>query len=196
MTTATKITTARFFFVPPLVVAVCGAAWWPEHALLMRIVALALLAGGAMTDLLDGYVARRFDQRTRLGAALDPLADKLLLGAAIWAIWASRSAAVAVPLWYPAIVTLNDAVLGLGYLAVRRRIDPDELRAMPWGKVATAVQILTVAWLLARWPSVGPPAAGAAIIAAAAACTAGSGAAYVLRALRLIGKMKPQTQNS
>jgi len=190
VTAATKITIARFFFVPPLVVAVCGAAWWTEHALVARVIAVALLAMGVLTDFLDGYVARRFDQRSRVGAALDPLADKLLLGAAIWAIWACRGAYQAVPLWYPVLVTLNDLVLGTGYLAVRRRIDPDEFRAMPWGKVATVTQIVVVAWLLVAVPKAGIP------IAVAAAFTAASGTAYVLRALHLMNKTKLQTQDS
>ena len=189
MTVATKITIARFFFAPPLAVAVCGAAWWPERALVTRVVAVALLAGGALTDFLDGYIARRFDQRSRLGAALDPLADKLLLGAAIWAIWACRGAYQAVPLWYPVLVTLNDLVLGVGYLAVRRRIDADEFRAMPWGKVATACQIVVVGWLLVAVPKAVIP------IAVAAAFTAASGTAYVLRALRLMNRMKLRTED-
>jgi len=189
VTTATKITIARFFFVPPLVVAVCGAAWWPERALLARVAAMAFLVGGSLTDFLDGYVARRFDQRSRLGAALDPLADKLMLGAAIWAIWACRGAYDAVPLWYPVLVVLNDLVLGIGYVAVRRRIDPDELRAMAWGKVATATQIVVVGWFFVGVPKVGIP------IAVATAFTAASGTAYVLRALRLMNKIKLQTED-
>ena len=190
VTTATKITIARLVFVPPLVFAIWGAARWPQSATPMRIGAIALFMAAALTDLLDGYVARRFNQRSRLGAALDPLVDKVLLGAAIWAIWACRSAYVAVPLWYPAIVTLNDVVLGVGYLAVRRRIDPDEFRSMLWGKVATALQIVVVGWLLVGLPQ------SALVIAVAAAGTAASGAAYVLRALRLMGKMKLQTQDT
>lgn len=190
VTTATKITIARLVFVPPLVFAIWGAARWPESATLMRIGAIALFMTAALTDFLDGYVARRFNQRSRLGAALDPLVDKILLGAAIWAIWACRGAYGPVPLWYPVLVALNDSVLGVGYLAVRRRIDPNEFRSMLWGKVATALQIVAVGWLLVglRHPVL--------VIAVAAACTAASGTAYVLRALRLMGKMKLQTQDS
>lgn len=190
MTTATKITIARFFLVPPLVAAIGGAVWWPERAGLMRVVAVALFAVAVLTDFLDGYVARRLDQRTRLGAALDPLADKLLLGAAIWTIWACRSAYGPAPLWYPVLVSANDAVLGAGYLAVRRRIDPDELRAMAWGKAAAAVQMVAVLWLLLRAPH------ALVLIVVATACTLGSGAAYVLRAVRLVGKMDLQPEDS
>ncbi len=183
MTTATRITLARFFFVPPLVVAVCGATWWPERAVALRLGAIALFVVASATDFLDGYVARRFGQHTRLGAALDPLADKVLLGAAIWSIWACRAAYDPVPLWYPVVVSANDAVLGLGYLAVRSRIDPGRFRAMPWGKVATAGQMLVVCWLLLRLPHVG------VLMPIAGALTAASGAAYVVRAVRLMGAL-------
>jgi len=189
VTTATKITIARFAFVPPLVVAICGATWWPEHAGLARIVALALFAGAAFTDFLDGYVARRFAQCSRLGAALDPLIDKVLLGAAIWTIWACPSVYGPVPLWYPLVVALNDSVLGLGFLAVRHRINPDEFKAMIWGKVATVGQIGVVLWLLIGL------AHGEILVAIAAAATAASGIAYVFRAQRLMARTTPQTQD-
>jgi CDP-diacylglycerol--glycerol-3-phosphate 3-phosphatidyltransferase len=190
MTTATRITLARFFFVPPLVVAVCGIAWWPEHALTLRVAAIALFVVASATDFLDGYVARRFGQHTRVGAALDPVADKVLLGAAIWSIWACRGADGAVPLWYPVVVSANDAVLGLGYLAVRDRIDADRLRAMLWGKVATAAQIVVVCWLLVRLPHAG------VLMPVAAVLTATSGAAYVVRAVRLMDRTQLQTQDT
>lgn len=190
MTTATRITLARFFFVPPLVVAVCGAAWWPERAVALRVAAIALFVVASATDFLDGYVARRFGQHSRLGAALDPLADKVLLGAAIWSIWACGAAYDPVPLWYPVLVSLNDGVLGLGYLAVRSRIDPDRFRAMRWGKVATAGQMVVVCWLLVRVPHAG------VLMAIAGALTALSGTAYVARAVRLMGKTQLRTQDS
>lgn len=190
MTTATRITLARFFFVPPLVVAVCGAAWWPERAVALRVGAIALFVVASATDFLDGYVARRFGQHTRLGAALDPLADKALLGAAIWSIWACGAAYGPVPLWYPVIVSANDAVLGLGFLAVRSRIDPDRFRAMVWGKVATAGQMVVVCWLLLRLPHAG------VLIPIAGTLTALSGTAYVARAVRLMNKTQLQTRDS
>jgi CDP-diacylglycerol--glycerol-3-phosphate 3-phosphatidyltransferase len=189
VTTATRITIARFFFVPPLVVAVAGAVWWPAHATTMRAAALAVFVVGSLTDFLDGYVARRFDQRSRVGAALDPLADKLLLGAAIWSLWACQGAYGAVPVWYPVIVTLNDAVLGLGYMAVRRRIDPNELRAMIWGKVATTCQMVVVVWVLLKLP------ATLALVVASGAVTAASGAAYIVRALRLMNRTVLRTRD-
>jgi cardiolipin synthase len=190
VTTATRITVARFFFVPPLAVAIAGAAWWPGHAVVMRVAAVALLAGAAFTDFLDGYVARRLDQRSRVGAALDPLADKLLLGAAIWVVWACRGAYARVPLWYPVLVTANDVVLGAGFLAVRHRIDADKLRAMLWGKVATTAQIIFIVWVLTGIPEtrVGVVIAGV--------LTAASGTAYVVRALRLMNKTALRTQDS
>ena len=190
MTTATKITLVRFAFVPPVVVAVCGAAWWPAYAGRARAAAAVLFFLAALTDCLDGYVARRFKQESRLGAALDPVADKLLLGAAIWAIWASQSAYTVVPLWYPVVVSVNDLVLVLGFFAVRHRINPDEFRAMAWGKLATMAQMLVVVWLLIGWPE------ARILIAVTAATTAVSGTAYVVRAVRLMGRIRPQAQDT
>jgi CDP-diacylglycerol--glycerol-3-phosphate 3-phosphatidyltransferase len=190
MTIATRITIARFFFVPPVVVAVCGPVWWPGAAARVRIAAIAVFALAAATDFLDGFLARRLGQETRLGAALDPLADKLLLGAAIWAIWACRGAYGPVPVWYPVIVTLNDVVLGGGFLLVRHRIDPDRLRAMVWGKAASALQIVVVVWLLVRAPQALVP------IVVAAALTAASGTAYVVRALRLMNRTALRARDS
>jgi phosphatidylglycerophosphate synthase len=94
-----------------------------------------------------------------------------------------------VPVWYPIVVTLNDAVLGVGYLLVRRRIDPDQFRAMLWGKAATTLQIVVVVWLLVRLPQARIP------IALAAAMTAASGTAYVLRALRLMNETALEAQD-
>lgn len=180
MTIATRITIVRFFLVPPVVVAVCGPVWWPAAAVGIRIAAVVVFAVAAATDFLDGFLARKLGQESRLGAALDPLADKLLLGATIWAIWACRGAYGPVPVWYPIVVVCNDALLGGGFLLVRRRIDPDRFRAMIWGKTATAVQIVVVVWLLVRAPHVLVP------IVIATALTAASGTAYVVRALRLM----------
>ena len=102
--------------------------------------ALAVFLAAAVTDLLDGYVARRRGSQSRLGAFLDPLADKLLLMASFVTLtWLK-----ALPFWIAAVVISRDLILAIGALAidiVGRALTPRPTWA---GKFATFFQVLTV----------------------------------------------------
>jgi cardiolipin synthase (CMP-forming) len=93
----------------------------PDHS--GQLAAAGLLAGLGATDGLDGYVARHFNQVTTLGKMVDPLADRLLVLAAV----AGALAVGAVPVWLVALVLLREALvlLAAGALALAgaRRID-------------------------------------------------------------------------
>jgi cardiolipin synthase len=110
--------------------------------------ALIVFLLAALTDLLDGYVARSRGISSRLGAFLDPLADKLLLTASFVTLtWLKL-----LPFWITAVVLTRDLLLVTGALLVHMvgvRIYPRPTRA---GKAATFFQILAVlAGLLARY---------------------------------------------
>src|SRR5687767_93601 len=95
--------------------------------------ALVVFATAALTDLLDGYVARRQRRQSRLGAFLDPLADKLLLVASFATLTSLR----VLPAWIMIVVASRDAILLLGALLVHMvggRIYP---RPTWTGKLAT-----------------------------------------------------------
>jgi cardiolipin synthase len=79
--------------------------------------ALALFLAAALTDSLDGFLARLLDQQTKLGAFLDPLADKLLMGAALIMLFFEDEA----PLWMVLLVAFRDGAMALGALVVRRK---------------------------------------------------------------------------
>ena len=82
-----------------------------------------LLAAG-VTDGLDGFIATRFDQRSRLGAILDPVADKLLMLAAVLALtWVGL-----LPLWVALPILLRDVVIFGGALAYYRRAGSIEMQ--------------------------------------------------------------------
>src|SRR5947208_17055175 len=81
MTTANKITIVRVLLVPFFIAQVLYYAETGRDA--HRVLALLTFAVAALSDAIDGYIARRFNQRSELGAILDPLADKLLLVSAI-----------------------------------------------------------------------------------------------------------------
>src|SRR3954454_9343617 len=80
------LTLLRIFFVPLLVAALVSenlSLQFRAFALTNQLVALAIFLAAAATDLLDGYLARRWGQVTTVGTLLDPIADKLLISAAL-----------------------------------------------------------------------------------------------------------------
>jgi len=79
--------------------------------------ALAVFLFAALTDALDGLLARVLDQRTRLGAFLDPLADKLLTGAALVMLFVEGWA----PLWMVLLVAFRDGSMAAGAAMVKRK---------------------------------------------------------------------------
>jgi cardiolipin synthase len=107
--------------------------------------ALVCFLAAALSDWLDGLAARILDQQTRLGAFLDPLADKLLTGVALLLLVLERVA----PLWLLLLVLVRDLAEALGVAVVRRK--GLELPAAPSrvGKYATfALTCLVVLGLL------------------------------------------------
>jgi cardiolipin synthase len=143
--------------------------------------ALGVFALAALTDLLDGYVARRRGSQSRLGAFLDPMADKLLLTASFVTLTYLR----VLPAWITILVISRDVILVVGALLIHMvggRIYPRPTWA---GKLATFFQILTVlTGLLARYFKV--PLAPRVMIALAAAFTVVSGLQYLVQGMRYL----------
>lgn len=104
-----------------------------------------LFAAAALTDLLDGNLARLLDQRSVLGAWLDPIADKtMLLSTLLMLVWLA-----ALPVWLGVLVVLRDLVVLLGAAAYRRLTGGLEVAPTWWGKTATAAEFVLVALVLA-----------------------------------------------
>jgi cardiolipin synthase len=130
--------------------------------------ALAAFAAAASTDILDGLAARVLAQHSRLGAFLDPIADKFLAACALFALWQRGR----LPLWLPVFVVCRDVAQLLGAAALRtihRRIPVAPTRI---GKYATfslaATVVLSLAWELLAWPpaEVAPYVAALALVSA------------------------------
>jgi cardiolipin synthase len=125
------ITVFRFLLVPPLILL-----------LLRQHFGLALLVFGiaGFSDALDGYLAKRFNWSSRLGALLDPLADKLLLVSCFvtlgWLHW--------IPLWLVGVVILRDLVIVSGALVYNFRIERLEAEPSMVSKLNTFTQIMLV----------------------------------------------------
>ncbi|MGC1481609.1 MAG: CDP-alcohol phosphatidyltransferase family protein [Chthoniobacterales bacterium] len=116
-----------------------------------RYAAIGVFIVASVSDALDGWVARRFNQRSRLGALLDPLADKGLLLSAIITLSVSPWH-YALPLWFPVLVIARDVVIVAGCVLVRFVTDELDVKPSWTGKVATALQMVAVAWVMLQIP--------------------------------------------
>lgn len=114
--------------------------------------ALALFFIAGFSDGLDGYFAVRFEWQSRLGALLDPAADKLLItGMFITLAWIGQ-----IPVWLAVIVILRDVVIVAGALAYNYLVKPVPGEPTRISKLNTALQMLFVLFVLSRagfgWP--------------------------------------------
>jgi CDP-diacylglycerol--glycerol-3-phosphate 3-phosphatidyltransferase len=179
MTTANKITIARILLVPVFIVQVIyyasdGTEW---H----RLVAILIFGLAALSDGIDGYLARRYGQRSELGAFLDPLADKLLLVSGIVLLSLNNAPHLArLPLWLVATVLSRDALLMLGWVVLHYSCGKVRVRPILMGKAATVLQMACVLWALLKWDL--PWLWGLSL--AAAICTGLSGLYYVADGVR------------
>lgn len=106
---------------------------------------LAILAMAAATDLLDGYLARRFGG-SRLGLFLDPVADKLFMACAFTVVLVSGRLA-----WYEVVAVMaRDLVATAAFIAVTLRRRPASIPARAGGKAVTVAQLLTLLAFLAE----------------------------------------------
>lgn len=108
--------------------------------------ALLLAALAGITDALDGFLARRLDAMTRLGAVLDPIADKLL----ILAVFASLAVVGILPWWLAAVVIGRDLVIVGGAVAYRLLIGPLEFQPTWLSKANMGLQIVFLVLMLAH----------------------------------------------
>ncbi len=143
--------------------------------------ALVTFALAALTDLLDGYVARSSGLQSRLGAFLDPLADKLLLTASFVTLTFLR----VLPTWLTVVVISRDLILIGGAVLIHMlgvRLYPRPTRA---GKLATFFQVLTVlSGLLSRYFRL--PLGTGVLVWLAAIFTAVSGLQYIVQGMRFL----------
>jgi len=157
MTTANKITVVRILMIPAFVtMAIYYGQSIQRHDPLewQRFTAIAIFLIAAVSDGLDGYIARRYKQRSALGAILDPIADKGLLLSGIITLSISNWSEVdpdygRFPAWFPVLVITRDAVILVGAIILHYFIG-NKMRIKPsWtGKVATVCQMCAVAWVM------------------------------------------------
>ena len=139
------LTILRIFFVPLLVVALVQDDFglrvmdWP---IANEYLALAIFLAAAFTDLLDGYLARRWKQVTTVGTLLDPIADKMLISAALISLVQVR----AVPGWMAILIIGREfAVTGLRGIAAAEGYT---IKASDLGKTKMVFQVIAISLML------------------------------------------------
>jgi CDP-diacylglycerol--glycerol-3-phosphate 3-phosphatidyltransferase len=179
MTTANKITIARILLVPFFISQVVYYTHTGQPG--YRLAALLAFAIAALADALDGYVARRYNQRSELGAILDPLADKLLLVSGIILLSLENHHYFdRIPMWLTVTVLSRDAIQLIGLGLIHYMMGKIQVRARLTGKISTVLQMAIVLWILLGWNSAALPS----LVAAAGFFTAVSGLFYILDGVR------------
>lgn len=144
LTIPNVITIVRFAMVPGVVYLIVAGEW---------VMATILFALAAVSDAVDGIIARQWDQHSDLGAWLDPVADKALIIAASCTL----AAVGLLPVWLVALIVLRDAaILGVvGLLGLVRRAPP--IHPIALSKWNTGFQLVLAGWLLVSrafgWPA-------------------------------------------
>lgn len=150
MTLANQITIARIAAIPAFVML---AIYYGESVIdgprepWLRYAAIGVFLVAAVTDALDGFVARRFNQHTKLGRVLDPIADKGLLLSALLVLTFGHWE-VKFPLWFLILVIARDIAIVLGCLLLQFLNGDVTVRPSWIGKVATFMQMAAIAWVM------------------------------------------------
>ena len=159
MTTANKITIVRILLIPAFVTM---AIYYGQSVKegdpqeWQRFAAIIIFLVAAVSDGLDGYVARKYNQRSALGVILDPIADKGLLLSGIITLSISNWSELGpyagrFPAWFPVLVITRDVVILVGSAVLHLLNGRVKVRTSWTGKVATVLQMSAIAWVMLQF---------------------------------------------
>jgi len=156
VTLANKITFIRIGLIPIFI----GALMYYQAGVrdgateeVFRWVAVMTFLLAALSDALDGFIARRFDQYSHLGSILDPLADKgLVLSALISLSWMDVPGLFRIPIWFLILVLTRDVVLIVGYCILHLSGQQVKISAHGLGKTATFLMMTALSAILLKLP--------------------------------------------
>ena len=194
MTTANKITLGRILMIPAFILmAIYYGESIKRGAPLewQRYTAIVIFLIAAASDGLDGYIARRYNQKSALGVILDPIADKGLLLAGIITLSISNWSDVdpkygQFPTWFPVLVITRDVVIVVGSAVLHLLVGKVRVRPAWTGKVATFLQMTAIAWVMLQLMFI--PLIY--VVGAAGFFTLVSGITYVMDGFRQLGELR------
>ncbi|MEW6117281.1 MAG: CDP-alcohol phosphatidyltransferase family protein [Nitrospirota bacterium] len=165
------ITFIRIVILPVFVTALVYKRY--SYALILFIIA-------SVSDMLDGLLARMTDQKTPLGAFLDPLADKFLLMTSfiLFAVYGW------IPLWLTITVISRDLIVVLGWFILYLLYDITRVQPSAIGKAAIAAQLVLIPYTLLSVTIEGVPRPGSWMFWIVAVLAIASGLQYIYRGLK------------
>ena len=135
MTIPNLLTSLRLFLVPFFIAASMTGRF---------TIAFAIFVFAAITDILDGIIARRFNQRSRLGALLDPAADKTMMVSGYLFYTFSNRPLLRIPGWLTYVVFTRDFLIMLFAYLLYTRIKVKKFPPSVAGKASTVLQAVTL----------------------------------------------------
>lgn len=135
MTLPNLITIARLILVPLVIVMIVNARW---------DAAFVLFVAAGVSDAIDGFIARRFDMRSELGAYLDPVADKAL----IVSLYITLAIVGIIPVWLVIVVVSRDLMIITAVILSWLMAKPVTIAPIVVSKLNTAAQIVFAALVL------------------------------------------------
>lgn len=139
-----KLTIFRVVLIVPFVVVLLGGetGWFGSNRLIPDIIALVIFVIASLTDLIDGKIARKYNLVTNFGKFMDPLADKLLVSAALIALVEMGR----IPGWVVIIIISREFIIsGFRLIASDNNV---VIAASYWGKFKTTFQMVMVCLLI------------------------------------------------
>src|SRR5438128_849163 len=133
MTTANKVTILRILLTPFFVVEALYYVTNGNES--HRLLAILSFAVASICDGVDGYIARRYNQRSELGAILDPLADKLLLVSAVVLLSFNWPTLAHIPLWLTCTIIGRDILILAGVVVIQITIGKVQVKPHFLGKI-------------------------------------------------------------
>lgn len=140
ITFSTVVTMLRIALVPFIILSMINQNWG---------IAFWLFALAAFTDTLDGHIARWFNQKTFLGACLDPIADKILILSCFFTLAFVKTPLFAIPKWFLFLVLTKDLIVTFGAFFIFFVKKHFEVSPTLLGKLTMVVQVCFVGWLFA-----------------------------------------------
>ena len=138
LTVPNILTFTRLLLSPVVAVAIIKEHW---------SLAFGIFVIAALTDLLDGFLARLFHDQTNLGQILDPVADKFFLLASFWSLAITQTPHLHVPLWFAMFVLIRESVLVLGSMVMMFFHRDFRVQPIIWGKMTSFFQALFIMWI-------------------------------------------------